>query len=275
LLASVGSARKRTVLTFGAAAPTYNTVGPRLFTHFAAKLVDFAEVGDAQDVLDVATGTGAVLLEAARRLKARSRLVGVDVTQAMLSRAAAEVERRGLAGVELQLMDAESLRFRDACFDVVFCGFAFSSFPNKAHVIREFARVLRAGGRVGISDAFGWYFDQDPRWSWHREILERFSTLDAPVDPSGARELHHLLTASGLTNVAAKDEFYDLTFTDEEEWWLWSLSHGTRLLFHAIPDSRLDEFRCAAFTQLRDLRAREGAITATMCATLTCANKAG
>jgi hypothetical protein len=141
--------------------------------------------------------------------------------------------------------------------------------------MREFARVLRAGGRVGISDAFGWYFDQDPRWSWHREILERFSTLDAPVDPSGARELHHLLTASGLTNVAAKDEFYDLTFTDEEEWWLWSLSHGTRLLFHAIPDSRLEEFRCAAFTQLRDLRAREGAITATMRATLTCANKAG
>ncbi len=68
----------------------------------------------------------------------------------MLARAAAELERRGLLGIDLQVMDAESLSFADCSFDLVFCAFAFSSFPDKPQAIREFVRVLRPGGRVCI-----------------------------------------------------------------------------------------------------------------------------
>jgi len=263
---------ERTVRAFGGAAPSYNTIGPRLFTHYAAKLVEFAGVMTAGDVLDVATGTGAVLLEAAR-LPGRGRLVGVDVTKAMLTRAAAEGDLRRLAGLELQLMDAHALGFPDAAFDVVFCAFAFSSFPNKPKAMYEFVRVLRPGGRVCIADAFGWYFDQDPRWVWHRHLLEEFSDLEAVTDAFGPQELRDLLASSGLTKVAVKEEFYDLTFTDEEEWWRWSWSHGTRLLLNVIPGSRREDFRSAAFAELRGVQAREGVITATMRATLMRADK--
>jgi O-methyltransferase / aklanonic acid methyltransferase len=265
---SMDSALQR---AFGGAAYTYNTVGPCLFTHYAAKLVEFAGVGTAGDVLDVATGTGAVLMEAAR-LPGRGRLVGVDVTKAMLARAADEVELRGLAGVELRVMDAQALGFPDATFDVVFCAFAYSSFPSKPKAIHEFARVLRPSGRASIVDAFGWYFDQDPRWAWHRHLLEEFS-VEVATDASGPRGLSDLLTSNGLTEVAVKDESYKLTFADEEEWWRWSWSHGTRLLLGAIPKPRREDFRSAAFTELRDLRSQEGAITAAMHATLMRADK--
>ena len=103
--------KARSVALFSEAAPTYNTVGPPFFSDFARKLVEFADIAGDEDILDVATGTGVVLLEAVGHVRSETRLVGVDLTPAMLARAAAEVERRGLPGIDLQLMDAESLSF--------------------------------------------------------------------------------------------------------------------------------------------------------------------
>jgi SAM-dependent methyltransferase len=127
----VTTRRARIVAVFSEAAATYNTVGPPFFSDFARKLVEFADVAGDEDILDVATGTGVVLFEAAGHVRSETRLVGVDLTEAMLARAAAEVERRGLRGIDLQVMDAESLSFADSSFDLVFCAFAFSSFPDK------------------------------------------------------------------------------------------------------------------------------------------------
>ncbi len=146
----MNTSRARTIEIFSEAAATYNTVGPPFFSDFARKLVEFADIAGDEDILDVATGTGVVLLEAVGYVRSATRLVGVDLTEAMLARAAAELERRGLLGIDLQVMDAESLSFADCSFDLVFCAFAFSSFPDKPQAIREFVRVLRPGGRVCI-----------------------------------------------------------------------------------------------------------------------------
>ncbi len=53
--------RARTIEIFSEAAPTYNTVGPPFFSDFARKLVEFADIAGDEDILDVATGTGAGL----------------------------------------------------------------------------------------------------------------------------------------------------------------------------------------------------------------------
>jgi len=60
----VKTRRARTIEIFSEAAATYNTVGPPFFSDFARKLVEFADIAGDEDILDVATGTGAVLLEA-------------------------------------------------------------------------------------------------------------------------------------------------------------------------------------------------------------------
>jgi SAM-dependent methyltransferase len=274
-LGLVSTRRARTVAVFSEAAATYNTVGPPFFSDFARKLVEFADVGGDEDILDVATGTGVVLLEAAGHLQSETRLVGVDLTEAMLARASAEVERRGLRGIDLQLMDAESLSFADSSFDLVFCAFAFSSFPNKPQAIREFVRVLRPDGRVCILDSPDWYFDHDARWSWHRELLEEFAALrvesDAP--PRQPCELTDLLVANDVSNLVVAEEAHELTFQDAEEWWGWSWSHGTRLLLEAIPESKRVDFRDAAFAELGKLQSREGTIAATICATFARADR--
>jgi len=63
-----------------------------------------------------------------------------------------QVAAKGLGGrVHFERADAELLPVADASFDVVICECAFCTFLNKAAVAREFVRVLRAGGQVGLS----------------------------------------------------------------------------------------------------------------------------
>lgn len=267
----MSAARRRTINAFARAAPTYNAVGPPLFSHFARRLVEFAEIRTAGAVLDVATGTGAVLLELARHFDRQPRLVGVDASEAMLRRAATAAH--GRADLELHVMDAGQLDFEDDAFDLVFCAFAFSSFPDKDRAIAEFRRVLKPGGRLCTSDSFGWYFDQDERWAWQRELLARFGALDdgdrADRPPFTHRELVELLASDGLRDIANREESYELVFRDEDEWWNWSWSHGTRVLFEAVPQARRDQFRRIAVRQVRRIKRDHEPIHATVRATLT------
>src|SRR5688572_8929215 len=73
------SSKEVAVGVFSRAAPTYNSVGPRHFTHFARRLVDYVNVQPGDHVLDVATGTGEVLLAAAERCGDTGRLLGIDL----------------------------------------------------------------------------------------------------------------------------------------------------------------------------------------------------
>jgi arsenite methyltransferase len=79
--------------------------------------------------------------------------VGVDLSAANLARAAAEAERRGLAGLAtFRPGDAERLPVEDRAFDAVVCECAFCLFPDKPAAAGEFARALRPGGRLGLAD---------------------------------------------------------------------------------------------------------------------------
>lgn len=139
---------------FSRAAPTYGSVGPRHFEYFAEKLVDVAGVTPGSDVLDVATGTGAVLLAAARRLRGTGGIVGVDLSGPMIVRAAEAVRLGPYPNVEIRLMNAEQLDFADASFDYVLCSFGLSSLSDPRRAFREFRRVLRTDGRLALLDAF-------------------------------------------------------------------------------------------------------------------------
>lgn len=102
-------------------------------------------------VVDVATGTGAT----ARLLAAEYGVTvhGVDLEGPAIERARAETARAGLdATVDYRVGDAECLPLPGNGFDAVVCECAFCTFPDKATTATEFARVLRPGGRVGITD---------------------------------------------------------------------------------------------------------------------------
>jgi len=102
-------------------------------------------------VLDIASGTGSSAFFLAERFGCH--VVGVDYGGQNVAEANKLVAAKGLASrVQFERGDAERLHFPDASFDAVLCECAFCTFPDKSAAALEFARVLRPGGNVGLSD---------------------------------------------------------------------------------------------------------------------------
>src|SRR6201996_8581807 len=96
-------------------------------------------------VLEVGVGTGISLPLYAPHL----RIVGTDISEAMLDKAKARVTEQKLSNVEgLAVMDAEKLEFADDSFDVVMAQYVVTAVPNPETALNEFARVLRPGGEM-------------------------------------------------------------------------------------------------------------------------------
>jgi ubiquinone/menaquinone biosynthesis C-methylase UbiE len=270
----MSTSKEAVVGVFSRAAPTYNAVGPRHFTYFARRLVEYVDVRPGDRVLDVATGTGEVLLATAERCGDSGQVVGIDLTVAMLERAAAAIRDQHLNNAELCQMDAEQLDFPDESFDVALSAFGLSSFPNMMRALEECRRILRPGGRLGIVDVFGWYFQHDFRWHWQEDVLRSFGALcDSDQADTQSADLPTALTSVGFTTVQPVEDAFDLVFRDEEEWWRWSWSHGTRRLLEAIASTRRDELKSGLFRGLRGCCEDDGMIHGTMRATLVRAHK--
>ncbi|HLC01445.1 MAG TPA: class I SAM-dependent methyltransferase [Anaerolineales bacterium] len=108
-------------------------------------------LGPESHVLDVACGQGAGAIHLARRFGCR--VTGVDYSMRLIAQANREAARSGLSElVAFQRADAESLPFARGRFDAVVCECAFCTFPDKPAAAREFMRVLRPGGVLGMSD---------------------------------------------------------------------------------------------------------------------------
>jgi demethylmenaquinone methyltransferase/2-methoxy-6-polyprenyl-1,4-benzoquinol methylase len=117
-------------------------------------LVDMAGVGDGGAVLDVATGTGDVAIEFARRTNA-GEIVGLDPSQGMLAVGREKLQRGGLQDrVRLVDGDALALPFEDGSFDAVTIAFGLRNLPDYGAGIAEMARVLKPGGRLLILEFF-------------------------------------------------------------------------------------------------------------------------
>lgn len=112
----------------------------------------FAGVEAGQTVLDLGCGAGLDLVLAAERVGAGGRVIGVDMSEDMLARARANVERAGLANVELHQAVIERLPLGDASVDHVVSNCVINLSPDKPAVFAEIRRVLKPGGRMLVSD---------------------------------------------------------------------------------------------------------------------------
>ena len=159
---------------FTSIAPRYDFLNRLLSVgqdkYWRQRAIDLLDPMGNERILDVATGTGDMVIEVAKR-NLSVQIFGIDFSQRMLDLGRIKIARNGYnQAVSLQIGSGECLPFADESFDGVICAFGIRNFADVQLGLREFFRVLKPGGRVVVLEfsipqnqflktAYEWYFN--------------------------------------------------------------------------------------------------------------------
>ena len=197
------------------------------------ELLDRLAPNAGERFLDVATGTGAVAIRAAR---AGAEVTACDLAPGMIAKARAET---GAAEISFDVADARSLPYEDGSFDIVASAFGVIFAPQPEAAAAELARVCRPGGRLGLT---AWVPDDDVA-----AIYEPFTgRSSSPADAWGeANSLERLLGDSFGLDVE-RHTWIATGRNGAELWRLFSTSAPPlKVLLESLPEERRPALRNA------------------------------
>jgi len=114
------------------------------------KAINLLKLSNPKLILDVASGTGDLALEAARILKPQ-HIVGIDISEGMLAVGRKKIDKKNLTKIiQLQTGDSENIDFLENHFDAVMAAFGVRNFENLEKGLSEMYRVLKPGGEIVI-----------------------------------------------------------------------------------------------------------------------------
>jgi demethylmenaquinone methyltransferase/2-methoxy-6-polyprenyl-1,4-benzoquinol methylase len=214
-----------------------------LHHRWRARAAEEARVGPGSRVLDVATGTGDLAIELARRVSPGGEVVGADFSEGMLDRArrkAGTPSGEDRVRPRFEWADALALPYPDDRFDAATVGFGVRNFDDLARGLAEMVRVVRPGGRVVVLEMttprrpplsvfFGLWFDRivpalgrltgalavlsgrgdaaiANAYSYLPSSVKRFpgpAALAAELERAGLEEVRYVITAGGIVAIHA------------------------------------------------------------------------
>ncbi|GAB3229413.1 hypothetical protein GCM10027447_22690 [Glycomyces halotolerans] len=222
--------------TFERVADSYDTVLP-FFGEMGEALVAALAPAAGTRVLDVGAGSGALVGPALARGCA---VTGIDASPAMLDRLA-----RTHPGAETRVMNAESLEFDDASFDLVTAAFVIHLLDDPAKGASEAFRVLRRGGHFALTsgaapkrvEANAIQDALDALFAEFSAHLPPNGGMGSPVPPAD------LLSEAGLVDIESLHAEVSIPVPDGDRLWASALSHGYRAFIDDLPAERREAMR--------------------------------
>jgi ubiquinone/menaquinone biosynthesis C-methylase UbiE len=207
---------------------------------FVPAVLAAAEVANGDRVLDVATGPGEAALLALSMVTPAGRVVGADISPAMLTAARA---RLGAGAFQPVAMDGQALAFRDGSFDAVVCQLGLQFFPDPARGLAEFRRVLRLGRCAAVCVIAT--PDRAPTWgiladTLSRHLPEQRDVLHLTFALADTERLEHLLRMTGFHDVRVTRETRQVIIESFDDYWA-PIEAGTGQLpqaYLALPAAR-------------------------------------
>jgi SAM-dependent methyltransferase len=182
---------------------------------WARSLVDAVAPSGSERVLDVACGTGIAARHAAARLGPGGEVTGVDLNPSMLA-VAREVGAGTEPAIRWEHASVDDLPFPDASFDVALCQQGLQFFLDEVAALAEIRRVLRAGGRLGLSTVRS--LEHQPGYEILIESIRRHVGVEAadvvgsPYTLGAVGEVRALLEKAGFGEIHARIEIWPARF---------------------------------------------------------------
>lgn len=183
----------------------------------AAYLLDALEPG--MDVLDVGCGPGTITVDLATRVR-DGRVLGVDRSPDVLTKAAELAVARGVENVEFEQADVYDLPYADGSFDVVHAHQVLQHLREPIAALREMKRVLRRGGLLAVRDAdYGamtWYPEHGLS-AW-RDLYQAVTAGHGAQSQAGRRLLAWVREV-GFNTVTATASVWCFADDRDRAWW--------------------------------------------------------
>jgi len=233
---------------FDLVAEGYDNPMLRYFSFAGEQLAKRLKLRPGEQVLDIATGTGAFAAFAGQLIRPGGRVQAVDLSEGMLKKAQANITRLELDNVDFHRMDAEQLEFRSGCFDAIGCSFGIFFLTDMTAALAQWKKLLKPGGRLMFTS-----FAPSAFQPMTDILFEDLQTVGLQLPPEGPRTAadrlpsrdfcESLLESAGFGDSLSQSQQLGFYFENAESWWevLWNA--GFRGYLEQLGPDQFAEFR--------------------------------
>lgn len=249
---------------FDQVAEDYDQSGVGFFQPIAEQLASALLAQPGERAVDIGCGRGAVTLRLAEAVGETGRVTAVDAAPSMVALTREAAERAGLGNVSVEVMDATALSLPEGSFDVLASSLVLFFLPEPESALGDWLRLLRPGGRAGIT-TFG---DQDDTWRRIDALFRPYlpqQMLDARTSGSNGpfasdAAMEELMRIAGAAEVRTVRQDLPVRFADADQWRTFSMSTGQRAMWRCVPEHERPTLFAAAADLLDGARDAGGAI---------------